>query len=613
MATNDVYPIRKWYFVAASLNLNGTFFEVPIICASSNGVCTKEILSNGIIDTRQGLAVENVRLTIGNCPNATGSPSCPYATYNVRFYNVIPDCPNSGQYCSSTDTPFLNNDLIFYMPLLSHETVGGWLGKNTFLSATPLPFTGYYFNPDIPYRYSEKSCPPGTYFNGVLCDNIPNLLKIQKNVTQFGFVPVNISITDEWTIDGWVITTKATDNGLASLFGLGTNTTFYEVRYQNSNIFSIGALTNTTSVNSATVTIPPFNNNWHYVTLILKNNTPTTAFQCILYVWNDLSQQPIQTSINTTAISAAIYNPLAYLTLGGNFNDYSLNHSLLYVKHIRLWREALNESSLKIYARNALFNPQNIPSLLLYLDFSTDNTSYFNNLAQQPPFDHHFSTFVNLTTNPNFYPPPYLVSMFSLQSITTPKDVFTCPLNFRYDNNLLMCVRTEGMYQDNMQNLVLSNQAIIQVPLLISQNTDDWTLELWIKILKYKGTSNTIISSDFANGLSVLYNGIQNQFLITFPVYGGGITSITLTKLQGISFNNWMHLELISNSYMNYYTACITQNCLSVGAKVNKTICQAKIVIGDSNSNNDLAIGLREIRYWNTPRSINDIALSFHK
>ena len=615
VATSGTYPVGKWYFVAATISMNSTHFIVPKICASSQRSCTQEILlTDGILDSNWNHANENVRLVIGNCANATGSPLCPYATYSVRFYNVLNDCPTAGKYCATTDTPQLNSNLLFYMPLISNEYIGGWLGTNTFLTATPTTFSGYSINPEVQYRFTEQSCPQGSYYNGFNCDITPNLLKVQRGSTQFVYAPISLATTDEWTIEGWVITVQATDSNQASLFGVGSNTSFHEVRYQNTNLFSIAARTNTTVVTSPTVTIAPFNNNWHYVSLILQFNSPVSDYLNKLNVWQDINQNPVQISINTSAISSSIYSPLAYLTIGGNFYDPTLNHSLLYIKNIRLWREALNESSLIIYARNSLLNPQNIPSLLVYFDFTISNSSFIQNIAQQPPFDIKLTSFVNTTVNTNFYAPPYLVSMYSITSIASPKDIFTCPITYKYDRSASMCVRSDDMYQDSMQTMTLFDQSVIQVPIigLSTYYSDDWTLELWIKIIKCSSNTINIISSDLSSGLSVKFIGTQNTLFISAPTYTTN-AYITLTGIQGVSMNNWLHLELIANSYLSNLAGCITQNCLNTAAQVTKNICQTNLLLGNSNSSASILLSLREFRLWSVPRTPLELFNNFHK
>lgn len=614
VATAATYPAGTWYFIAAAISLNSTHFIVPKICASSQRSCTQETLTNGIVDSNYNHAPENVNLIIGNCANATGSPICPYATYSVRFYNVLSDCPTAGSNCASTDTPQLNPNLLFYMPLISNEYIGAWLGTSTFLTATPTAFNSYPINPEVQFRYTEQSCPQASYYNGYTCDPIPNLLKTARGQTQFLFAPISLANTDEWTIEGWVITVQATDNNQASLFGVGSNVAFYDVRYQNTNLFSIAARTNTSIVTSSTVTISPFNSNWHFVSLVCRINSPVTDFLNKLSVWQDINQSPAQISINTTMIPSTVSTPLSFLTIGGNFYDPTLNHSLLYVKHIRLWREALNESSLIIYARNSLLNPQNIPSLLIYFDFSSSNSSFINNLAQQPPFDIRLTTYLNTTVNTNFYAPPYLVSMYTIPSIASPKEIFTCPITFRYDRSASLCIRSEDMFQDSMQTLTIYDQSNIQVPILglSSYYSDDWTFELWIKVIKCSTNTITFITSDLSTGLFVKFIGGQNQIFVTAPAYTTN-TYITLTGIQGVSMNNWLHLELIANAFTSNFAACISQNCLSTTAQVNKNICTNYLTLGNSNTSASMILSLRELRLWSIPRSTMDLFNNFHK
>lgn len=614
ISTANTYPILTWYFIAATIRKSGNNVQ-PVICVDSSGTCNQVTYATPTLDALAATAPENVTLTIGHCQPVTGAPQCMYATYGVRFYNTLNDCPSAGQYCSDTSTPITNPNLLFYMPLISNEYLGGWLGNSsTFLDATPFALYNYPIYPQDTYRYTEQQCPPGTYYNYIMCATIPNLLRVQRNATQFGFIPIPLATTDEWTIEGWVITIKATDNSLVSLMGVGSTVNFYEVRYQQTNNFFIYALTNASMVNSAGINIAPYSSNWHFVSLVLKNNSPYTAFQCKLNVWGDIGQPSVIATINTSSISSTSTYPLQYLYLGGNFYDPTVNHTLAYYKHIRLWKEPLSESTLVLYARNSLVNADILPTLLIFYDFTTANSSYITNLADKQPYDAHFFTYTNTSINGNFYAPADLVSMYTISTITTPKTIQTCPLNYRYDIVAFSCVMTEDFYPESMQSTSFPQNAVLQAPIpeFTNVTSDDFTFEVWLKITKWSGSSINLINSDLGTGLAVKRYTIATQLSVTVPTYSGSLTT-SLTSAQGFSLYTWLHLELVNTAYINSFCACISQNCSYNTAQVSRKIAQSVLYFGDSNPSNILVMYLREFRLWSIPRSSTDISNSMQK
>ena len=586
-----------------------------MICVDSSGTCNQEIYATPTLDTNAAIPYENVTLTIGHCQPVAGTPDCTFATYGTRFYNNLDDCPSAGQYCSDTSTPLINPNLLFYMPLISNEYLGGWLGNNmTFLTATPYDNNNFPIYPECPNRYTEQLCPVGTYYNDLTCVIIPNLLRVERNVTQFGMIPIVLSTTDEWTLEGWVITIKAKDTSIVSLFGVGSVVNLYEVRYQHPNTFFIYALTNATMVNSLGINIAPYSGHWHYVSLVLKNNSPYTLFQSKLNVWADIGQPSVSITLNTSSISSTATSPLQYLNLGSNFYDPTVNHTLAYFKHIRLWKEPLSESTLVLYARNTLINPQILPSLLVFFDFSTANSSYITNLADKQPYDIRFFTYTNTTVNSNFFSPPDLVSMYTISTITTPKSIKICDSRYRYDTVSLTCVKTEDFYPESMQSLLLPTTTVLNAPITGFTNitSDDFTFELWLKITKWSGTNVNIINSDLASGLIVKRYGLTPQLSVTLPTYSGTL-SVLLSSAQGFSLYNWLHLELVNTAYINSISVCISLSCIINTAQVSRKIAQSTLYFGDSNTNNVLVMYLREFRLWSIPRASLDMSNLMHK
>ena len=134
----------------------------------------------------------------------------------------------------------------------------------------------------------------------------------------------------------------------------------------------------------------------------------------------------------------------------------------------------------------------------------------------------------------------------------------------------------------------------------------DWTMEFWIKIVDWSGSSVKLIwQNNGANSLIISRNALTEGLNI-MPFRTSSILTCTTTK------NEWYHISLINSFATNLFSRLLYTYSLNSAASTTTTLSvpfmlNQQLFIGGDNTGKYAIFHVKELRIWNIARSTNQI------